>query len=505
MIKNNEIEINISNRNKSYFQNLGYVVSGDTLNIKTSDLSNNSHIRIDVVCDICKKEYSLMYAKYYQNISHYGFFTCKKCSDKKKKLTSLEKFGVDNYAKLSGYVDEVKRIKREKYGNENYNNMEKHKETMLEKYGVESYLSINNFGDKYREKRDNVYKKNLLEKLKNRGVLDIDEDYNYIMMCENGHQFKIDSEILKNRTKNNNETVLCTICNPVGSHTQSGQEILLKEFIKKNYDKTILSNDKKTGKEIDIYLPDLKLGFEFNGVYWHNEIYKSNNYHQEKTKLAENEGIKLIHIYQDDWFYKRDIVKSRILNLLGRSNKVYARQCDIREIYDNKMIRSFLENNHLQGNVSSKIKIGLFYKEDLVSLMTFGNLRRSMGQKSEEGSYEMLRFCNKLNINVVGGASKLFKYFIKKFSPIEVISYADRSWSQGNLYEKLGFELHSKTRPNYYYVINGVRNHRFNFRKDKLVKEGFDQSKTEHEIMLERKIYRIYDSGQLKYIFKTSH
>jgi len=128
-----------------------------------------------------------------------------------------------------------------------------------------------------------------------------------------------------------------------------------------------------------------------------------------------------------------------------------------------------------------------------------------MGQKSEEGSYEMLRFCNKLNINVVGGASKLFKYFIKKFSPIEVISYADRSWSQGNLYEKLGFELHSKTRPNYYYVINGVRNHRFNFRKDKLVKEGFDQSKTEHEIMLERKIYRIYDSGQLKYIFKTSH
>jgi len=504
MIKNDNIEINISNRNKSYFQHLGYVVTGDTLLIKTKDLTNNSHIKIEVICDICKKEYSLMYAKYYQNISHYGFFTCKKCSDKKKKLTSIKKYGVDNYVKLNGYSDEVKRIKKEKYGDENYNNIEKHKETMLEKYGVKFYLAINNFSNKYREKRDGVYKKNLLEKLKNKGVIDIDEDYNYIMYCDKGHQFKIDSEILKNRTKNNKETVLCTICNPVGSHTQSGQEILLKEFIKSNYDKIILSNDKKTGKEIDIYLPDIKIGFEFNGIYWHNEIHKPNNYHQEKTELAEKQGIKLIHIYQDDWFYKKDIIKSRILNLLGKSDKIYARKCDIREVNNNKLIRKFLDENHLQGNVSSKIKIGLFYNDELVSLMTFGKLRKFMGQISKEGTYEMLRFCNKLNTNVVGGASRLFKYFIEKYVPLEIISYADRSWSQGDLYEKLGFKLEHKTRPNYYYVINGIRNYRFNFRKDKLIKEGFDPSKTEHEIMLERKIYRIYDSGQLKYIFKTN-
>jgi hypothetical protein len=504
MIKNDKIYISISNRNISHFQKLGYDINNKKIIINTIDLPKNSHVKIDVVCDICKKEYSLMYAKYHQNVSHYGFFTCKKCSTEKKKLTSIEKFGVDNYAKIFGYSEEVKKIKKEKYGQENYNNKDKQKETMMKRYGVSSFLSTENFVEKYRERRDNVYKKNLLEKLKDRGVIDIDEDYNYIMVCKKDHIFKIDSETLRNRTKNDSKTIVCTVCNPVGSHTQSGQEILLKNFIDNNYNGIILSNDKNIGKEIDIFLPELKLGFEFNGVYWHNELYKDKNYHKNKTETAEKNGIKLIQIYQDDWFYKNDIVKSRILNLLGKSKKIMARKCEIKEINDNKLVRIFLRDNHLQGHISSKIKIGLFYNEELISLMTFGNLRKSMGQKSIEGSYEMLRFCNKLNINVIGGASRLFKYFIEKYRPVFIVSYADRSWSSGNLYYKLGFMLDHKTEPNYYYVIDGIRKHRFNYRKDKLIKQGFDQYKTEHEIMLERKIYRIYDSGQLKYIFKTN-
>lgn len=116
----------------------------------------------------------------------------------------------------------------------------------------------------------------------------------------------------------------------------------------------------------------------------------------------------------------------------------------------------------------------------------------------------MFRFCNKLNTNVIGGASRLFSYFVKNYNPIEVTSYADRSWSQGELYKKLGFEFISKTEPNYYYVINGVRRYRFLFRKDVLIKQGYDPNKTEHEIMLERKIYRIHDSGNLKFVFKNN-
>jgi hypothetical protein len=131
--------------------------------------------------------------------------------------------------------------------------------------------------------------------------------------------------------------------------------------------------------------------------------------------------------------------------------------------------------------------------------MTFGKKRKIMGSKHEINKYELLRFCNKLYTNVVGGASKLFKYFIRNYKYDEILTYADRSWSKGELYEKLGFNFISKTVPNYYYVVNSIRQYRFNYRKNILVKEGFNPSLTEHEIMLERNIYRIYDSGNLKY------
>jgi len=193
-----------------------------------------------------------------------------------------------------------------------------------------------------------------------------------------------------------------------------------------------------------------------------------------------------------------------ILNKLNRTeNKIYARKTELKEISDNKLIREFLDKNHIQGFIGSKVKLGLYYENELVSLMTFGNRRIAMGKKTtNEGEYEMLRFCNKINTNVIGGASKLFKYFINNYKPKEITTYADRSISQGKLYETLGFKYQDKTEPNYYYIIDGIRHHRFNFRKDKLIKEGYDANKTEHDIMLERNIFRIYDSGNLKFQYK---
>lgn len=131
--------------------------------------------------------------------------------------------------------------------------------------------------------------------------------------------------------------------------------------------------------------------------------------------------------------------------------------------------------------------------------MTFGKNRINLGKSYLDGEYEMLRFCNKLGYNVVGGASKLLTYFIRTFKPIKIRSYADRRWSKGNMYEKLGFELVRYSPPNYYYVINKIRENRFNYRKDVLVKNGFNKNKTEHEIMIERGIPRIYDCGCLVY------
>jgi very-short-patch-repair endonuclease len=312
-------------------------------------------------------------------------------------------------------------------------------------------------------------KKKLIDKIleENKNIKHLNtnnENKYYTFECEKKHIFNIPFVILIQR--NSFKTKICTVCNPIDRNF-SGLENQMSDFIKDNYTGTILENKKIINSfELDVYLPDLKLAFEFNGLYWHSEIYKENNYHLNKTEECEKQGIKLIHIFEDQWMYKKDIVKSRILNLLCKSEKIFARKCEIKEIYDNKQIKYFLEKNHLQGFVGSKIKLGLFFNGELVSLMTFGSFRKSMGTNSIENSYEMLRFCNKLNINVIGGASKLFNYFVKNYKPIEVISYADRNWSNGNLYEKLGFKLSHKTQPNYYYIIDGHRKYRFGFRKD---------------------------------------
>jgi hypothetical protein len=291
----------------------------------------------------------------------------------------------------------------------------------------------------------------------------------------------------------------CPRCTQVKTSSDSENQLnsFISEYIECESNVRILD-----GKEIDVYVPTLKLAFEYNGIYWHSSKFKNDSYHIDKTNLAEEKGIHLIHIYEDDWLYKNEIVKSRILNLLGKSERIYARKCIVKEVSP-KDTRSFLNKNHIQGFVGSKIKLGLYHNDVLVSLMTFGSLRKNLGQKSKEGSFELLRFCNKLNTTVIGGASKLFKYFTRNYYYDSIISYADRSWSTGNLYEQLGFKYVHKTKPNFYHVKGINRYNRFTYRKDILVKDGYDPKLTAREIMLNRGFYRIYDSGSIKFIFQN--
>jgi hypothetical protein len=414
--------------------------------------------------------------------------------------TNIKKYGIDIPTKNKKIIEKIKKTNLDRYGykspTENENIIKLSIDKLFANYGVYNPMK----SDIIKKKSKDTKIKNILKKLKNYNIISIDDDFNYIFKCmKKDHTFQISSTNLYNRLKINTE--LCTICNPLNSYHSSGFEIQLKEFIKENYNENILFNDRSIGKELDIYIPELKLAFEFNGLYWHNEINKPNKYHLEKTELCEEKGIQIIHIYEDDWIYRQDIVKSMILNKLGKTiNKIYARKTEIREIQDNKLVREFLEHNHIQGFIGSKVKVGLFYENELVSLMTFGKRRVSMGKKiSQEGEYELLRFCSRLDTNVVGGANKLFKYFKENYRPKFITTYADRSWSTGGLYYNLGLKFKGKTDPNYYYIIDGLRYHRFGFRKDVLVKEGYDSNKTEHEIMLDRGIYRIYDSGNLKF------
>jgi hypothetical protein len=296
---------------------------------------------------------------------------------------------------------------------------------------------------------------------------------------------------------------------PKCSVNKSYAEKEIMDFIKNHYQGEIINGyrgfDKQ--KEIDIYLPDIKLGFEYNGLLWHSSKYMENNTMLNKLNIVESCGIKLINIFEDEWINKKNICKSRILNILGKSNKLYARKCLIKEI-PYKEAKEFLNKNHIQGAVASKYNISLMYNGEIVSLMTFGNLRKNLGYTNKEGSFELLRFCNKLNISVIGGASKLFKYFIEKYNPFEIISYADRRWSQGNLYEKLGFNFINNTKPNYSYIDGKkqIRINRFNLRKNILVeKYKCPENMTEVNFCESIGLYQLFDCGNKKYIWRKEN
>lgn len=285
---------------------------------------------------------------------------------------------------------------------------------------------------------------------------------------------------------------------PKCSCFRSKGEREVEDFIQELGFEIITTNRKiLNGEELDIVIPQKNIAIEYNGLRWHSDAFKENNYHLNKTNNCIENGYRLIHIFEDEWIYKKDIVKSRLRNILDVStNTIYARKCEIKEV-DSKIASKFLTENHIQGKCPSAIKIGLFYDNKLVSLMTFGYNRFS--KANIKNNYELLRFCNKSNTRVVGGASKLLKYFIKTYKPNEIISYADKRWSDGNLYEILGFQKYNESKPNYFYVVNGKREYRFNYRKSVLIKQGYDPNKTEKQIMEERGIPRIYDCGCLCY------
>jgi very-short-patch-repair endonuclease len=283
-------------------------------------------------------------------------------------------------------------------------------------------------------------------------------------------------------------------------------EVFIKNFLdSKNIKFIYRERSILDGYEIDIYIPSHKLGIEMNGLYWHTEIHKDKELHKLKADLAEQYGIKLIQIFEDEYKNNIDIVLSRISNLLNLNQvKIHARKCIIKEVNGLDKI-DFLNKNHIQGNSNTSINLGLYFNNELISLMTFSKERIALGvSKSKDGNYELNRFCSKLGVNVVGGASKLFKFFIKKYSPKRIISYADRRWSSGSLYDKLGFNFIKNTNCNYWYTIDYIkREHRFSFRKNVLSNklDNYNPDLSESENMKLNGYVRIWDAGSKKYEF----
>lgn len=426
------------------------------------------------------KNYDILQKQKNTNIKKWGVENISQLDEVKNKkvATSLNNYGVKYIFLDKKFKDNLIKNNLEKYGVKyifQSNEIQKKiKETSLNKYGVDNPSKNNTIKEKIKKSNINTSHKKILESNKN--IINIDSDNRvFNMYCNTCNKnFDIGYALFYKRRETN--TCICTICNEIDKY-QSGLEIQLQLFIKENYKGSIISNFKLNEKEINIYLPDLNLGFEFNGLYWHSELHKPKNYHLDKTKLCENNNIQLIHIWEDDWIYKQDIVKSMILNKLNlNKNRIYGRKCIIKEVADNNIIRNFLNENHIQGYTGSNIKLGLFFKNKLVSLMTF---------KRNSNGYELNRFCNLLNTTVIGSGSKLLNYFIKNYST-KIITFSNNSYSNGNIYLKLNFKKIYELKPDYHYVINNIRIHKFNLRN----------KNTDN-------IFRIYDAGKIKYIYES--
>ena len=256
-------------------------------------------------------------------------------------------------------------------------------------------------------------------------------------------------------------------------------------------------------REIDVYIPLLNLGIEYNGLHWNSErLGKDKNYHLDKLNKCNEQGIKLIQIFEDEWINHREICESKLKQICGLNTnpKIFARKCKVVEITDKNEAYEFLDKNHIQGRTGFTIALGAYYNNELVGVMTF--------KKEKDGYWDLNRFVTDINHQCVGIGGKLFKHFIRNYPFIEIKSFADRRWTidpTNNLYTKLGFEFDSYVPPTYWYYKDGeiVRHHKFGFRKQILHKRyGLPLGLKESEMTETLGYTRIWDCGLIKYVYK---
>jgi len=263
-----------------------------------------------------------------------------------------------------------------------------------------------------------------------------------------------------------------------------------------HHDRTILGN----GKEIDIYLPKFKIGIEFNGLKWHSDEYKSDKYyHLKKTEICAKKGIRLIHIFEDEYKYSKNIVLSKLRHLLfiDKLPKISGRKCNVKQI-NFETAKNFLNNNHIQGYTKSTVYYGAFFGNVLVGVMCF--------LKEKGNDWILTRFATDIKFICQGVGGKLFKTFIREYNPLKIKTFADRRWtfySFDNLYTILGFKLVGVLKPDYKYIKKSnpeKRIHKFNLRKKRINRfYGLPLTMTEAEMTKELGYSRIWDCGLYKY------
>lgn len=285
----------------------------------------------------------------------------------------------------------------------------------------------------------------------------------------------------------------CPTCSNI--NTRSKKEIALANYIISRYSGWVVESDRdilSNSRELDIVVPDLGLAFEFDGDFWHSDSKVGKNYNLSKTEEVEAFGYRLIHIPEHLWDNRQHVVKAKIDNLLQvPSTKLYARKGVVSKL--DYFPKQFLDANHLQGSGSpTGINYGIFYEDKLTAVMTFAKPRFT-----NKYQYELVRFCTLIGTTVVGGASKLLKSFEREYAPKSIISYANRQWSSGDVYSKLGFTHSHNTEPGYAYAKHGIIISRYAAQKHMLASflKVFDPNLSEYENMLANHYHRIWDCG----------
>lgn len=457
-------------------------------NIYNKEICDSTHFR---KCVICGTEFELTKDSIFNHTQ-----TCsEECRQGLSRKTSLKRYGVENYSQTDEFATSQKQNK-DKIS-------EKRRSTNLERYGREYYSHTPNYLRSVMGNSDCV--QNLIkfsqdpEKFiqtnfpnSSPTILQLSSllGINTSSTGDRIHKYKIEDMIDFRASSMENEVI------------EYLQSLVLDIKITRN-DRQVISP-----YELDIYLPEYGLAIECNPTSTHNSTFNcfsvnepplTSKYHKDKTDRCLEKNIKLLHLFGHEWINKNDIMKSIIHTKLGLNNKVFARNCIIEEITDSTC-REFLDVNHRQGNVSSSIRLGLYFQSELVSVMTFSKLRKQISNRSGGvDDYELVRFCSKLNLTVVGGASKLFKYFLKTYNPKYIISYQDRATMLGNLYQNLGFIFKKNSDPGYVWVNidNDKVLTRLQTQKHNLSKlfPVCDLTKSESQILKENKFVRVYNSG----------
>lgn len=458
---------------------------------------------------------------------------------KDREDTSYSKYGVSNPSKNIEVKEKIKNTNLEKYGVENYsltkefkenirNKWEENKTQWLEsrKHNLTKYGYVFPFQDKtiLKKSRDTFFEKygknsplqvpEFLEKVKNTNLEKYGVSFynqkdisNVFLQNRNNRDFfetKLKEKSIRELSKefNISYSLLCQELNDLGIDIKrySNNEFEIYSYLTNILEDTKILKQKRNiiSKELDLYIPDYSIAIEHNGMYWHSDIKKDKNYHIQKTNECLEKGIQLIHIFENEWNDKNDIVKSILSSIFGKNKKIYARNCSIRKLKKSEE-KIFLNKTHLQGYYPSSECYGLIHDDEIVQVMSWGKPRFNKNY-----DYELIRISTKLYTTVLGGSNKLFTNFIKDKRNKSIISYCDIRYFNGTVYEKLGFEYSHNTDPNYYYVDSyGIMHSRNQCQKHKLKNKlkYYDESLSEYENMINNGYYRIWDCGNKVYTF----